>query len=322
MAVLSIEQHPSLPPVGDALAGALGTVFANICVYPLDVVKTRTQVAKDSEDDTAATSKPKAKSTVAAVLDLIKSPSEAYAGLFGSLIGNASTSMVFFYFHTLFKTHAAKRFSTDGKLSIPADLAVGALAGAIAQIFTIPVNVATTLQQTLPPSRRQDLMATCRTIVQSDGVIGLWKGLGASLVLCVNPAITYGFFEKVRESLYGNTGGKLTPGQAFVVGAISKAIATIVTYPYIMAKVRLQAGAEAANPLVDGTLQEKENAITVLQKVLKRDGLKGWYRGLDAQIYKAVLTQAILFYAKEHFTRYTILMWAMARNMRAKVAAR
>jgi solute carrier family 25 (peroxisomal adenine nucleotide transporter), member 17 len=42
------------------------------------------------------------------------------------------------------------------------------------------------------------------------------------------------------------------------------------------------------------------------------------YQGLSTQISKAVLTQAILFYFKEVFTQYTILLIAFARNLASK----
>jgi hypothetical protein len=41
-------------------------------------------------------------------------------------------------------------------------------------------------------------------------------------------------------------------------------------------------------------------------------------QGLSTQIGKAVLTQAILFYFKEVFTQYTILLIAFARKLASK----
>ena len=42
------------------------------------------------------------------------------------------------------------------------------------------------------------------------------------------------------------------------------------------------------------------------------------FQGLSTQISKAVLTQAILFYFKEVFTQYTILLIAVARKLASK----
>lgn len=80
----------------------------------------------------------------------------------------------------------------------------------------------------------------------------------------------------------------MTPGKAFLLGALSKTIATIVTFPYILAKVRLQAKYDP----VDGTTELTEtdtgvtrkqneryaNAWDVLRKVYAEKGFRGCYQ--------------------------------------------
>ena len=96
------------------------------------------------------------------------------------------------------------------------------------------------------------LWAVGKDIVREEGVTGLWLGLKPGLVLTVNPAITYGVYERIKSiillaqekaaTVSSSNPIKLTPGASFLVGALSKTLATVVTYPYIMAKVRIQAG--------------------------------------------------------------------------------
>jgi solute carrier family 25 (peroxisomal adenine nucleotide transporter), member 17 len=96
------------------------------------------------------------------------------------------------------------------------------------------------------------------------------------LVLVVNPAITYGLFERFKDTMYPNV-GSLSPGQAFFVGAASKTVATIVTYPYIMAKVRMQfkpSKSAGEEPEFD----RKDGAIQILQKIYRKSGFLGWYQ--------------------------------------------
>jgi hypothetical protein len=89
------------------------------------------------------------------------------------------------------------------------------VAGAVAQIFTIPVSVVTTRQQTQPRAEKKGLIDTGREVVHSeDGWTGLWRGLKASLVLVINPAITYGAYQRLKEIIYpGKT--NLRPLEAF-----------------------------------------------------------------------------------------------------------
>lgn len=83
------------------------------------------------------------------------------------------------------------------------ELSLGAVAGALAQLFTIPVAVVTTRQQTMSKHERKGMIATGMDVVNSeDGWTGLWRGLKASLVLVVNPSITYGAYQRLREVLY------------------------------------------------------------------------------------------------------------------------
>lgn len=124
------------------------------------------------------------------------------------------------------------------------ELALSGLAGALAQIFTIPVSVIATRQQVgtldgfdneASSSKQQKLdssfMSVAREIIEEDGVTGLWLGLKPGLVLTVNPAITYGVFERLKTVFIlakGSSSIKLGPWLSFLVGALSKTLATIV----------------------------------------------------------------------------------------------
>lgn len=63
--------------------------------------------------------------------------------------------------------------------------------------------VVTTRQQTQPKGDKKGFWDTGKEVVNSeDGVSGLWRGLKASLVLVVNPAITYGAYSRLREVVF------------------------------------------------------------------------------------------------------------------------
>jgi len=212
-------------------------------------------------------------------------------------------------------------------LSTAAELSLGALAGALAQIFTIPVSVIATRQQVGRQSpeeaaaegpRDDSFLGVAREIVREEGVTGLRLGIKPGLVLTVNPAITYGMFERVKSILLlakakAGSGDKLTPALSFLIGALSKTLATIVTYPYIFAKVRIQARSaddeDGVPPLAGYHHEQKQHpsAVAILAKVLKKKGVTGWYQGMSAQIIKAVLSQALLFMSKDQFE-----LWAQA----------
>jgi adenine nucleotide transporter 17 len=129
---------------------------------------------------------------------------------------------------------------------------LGAIAGALAQIFTIPVSVIATRQQigrlaqSTPsksaagqPLSSKDIdddsfTAVAREIINEEGVSGLWLGIKPGLVLTMNPAITYGVFERVKGLILlaqakAGVGTKLSPWMSFFIGAFSKTLATVVS---------------------------------------------------------------------------------------------
>lgn len=119
------------------------------------------------------------------------------------------------------------------------ELVLGAVAGALAQIFTIPVSVIATRQQVGKTKSSADVdiegdddsfLGVAREIVEEEGVGGLWLGIKPGLILTVNPAITYGMFERVKNIVMLAQGNdKFSPGLSFLVGALSKTLATVVS---------------------------------------------------------------------------------------------
>lgn len=138
-----------------------------------------------------------------------------YSGMAGSLIGVASTNFAYFYWYSVVRTFYTARAPPGTKPSTAVELSLGAVAGTLAQLFTIPIAVVTTRQQTQPRGEKQGMYATAKEVVNSeDGWTGLWRGMKASLVLVVNPSITYGAYQRLREVLYP-TKANLAPHEAF-----------------------------------------------------------------------------------------------------------
>ena len=138
-----------------------------------------------------------------------------YSGMVGSLLGVASTNFAYFYWYSVVRTLYMSSKSVPKPPGTAIELSLGAVAGAVAQIFTIPVAVITTRQQTQPKGEKKGLIDTGREVVESeDGWTGLWRGLKASLILVVNPAITYGAYQRLKDILFAGK-NNLKPWEAF-----------------------------------------------------------------------------------------------------------
>ena len=236
-----------------------------------------------------------------------------YAGINGSLIGVASTNFAYFYWYSVVRTLYVSSRSHAKPPNTATELSLGAVAGAIAQIFTIPVSVVTTRQQTQPKGGKKGLIDTGREVVNSeDGWTGLWRGLKASLVLVVNPAITYGAYQRLKDFFFsGRT--SLKPWEAFceldiesllfygyrtnafpVLGAASKALATITTQPLIVAKVGLQS---RPPPARNG--KHFKSFTEVISYIVEQEGPLALFKGIAPQISKGILVQGLLMMTKE-----------------------
>lgn len=138
-----------------------------------------------------------------------------YAGINGALIGVASTNFAYFYWYSVVRTLYISSQTVPSPPGTVVELSLGAVAGAVAQVFTIPVAVVTTRQQTQAKSERKGMVDTARDVVNSeDGWSGLWRGLKASLVLVVNPAITYGAYQRLKDIMFPGK-NNLRPWEAF-----------------------------------------------------------------------------------------------------------
>lgn len=272
----------------------------------------------------------------------------------------AIAEYAYFFFYSLVRgAYIKRRTPAGGKapaLSTAAELMLGAAAGALAQIFTIPVSVIATRQQVGSSKRMikkkvvispvdgaatgiendndenreptetwieeeeyvdNSFWGVGTEIVREEGVAGLWLGIKPGLVLTVNPAITYGVFERIKSvlllaqeraaSVAAPSNEKLAPGMNFLVGALSKTLATVVTYPYIMAKVRIQArGSDAqiakeeglpAPPHHNSPNLKHPGALDLLRIVYKREGFMGWYQvGLVSQAFGIISLTAIFIF--------------------------
>ncbi|KAJ7761946.1 mitochondrial carrier domain-containing protein [Mycena maculata] len=337
MSVQSKAAPVKLTPFGAALAGALGGCFSTAVVYPLDVAKTRIQASKGKSKDEL--------SMLSVLLRVYEKEGifGFYRGFGATMLNTFSMQYAYFFFYSFVRNSYINRLARKlpagaalPALSTAAELLIGAIAGALAQIFTIPVAVIATRQQvgrqtpskSAPNDKADDdsFLSVAREIIEEEGVGGLWLGIQPGLVLTVNPAITYGVFERVKSlfvaaQLKAGASDKISPGLSFLIGAVSKTLATVVTYPYIMAKVRIQTRSAdedeakienvpppiAHHPHHDHSKLKHPGAIDILAQVLQKEGPLGWYRGMAAQITKAVLSQALLFMSKEQFEQ-----WALA----------
>ncbi|KAJ5156996.1 endonuclease lcl3 [Penicillium canariense] len=286
-----------LSPWGSAVAGATGAVLANALVYPLDLVKTKLQVqvkqTKGAEEQNEQNQVEHYEGTVDAITKIMgkEGVTGLYSGIAGSLLGVASTNFAYFYWYSVVRTLYMAYSKAEKNPGTAIELSLGAVAGAVAQVFTIPVAVITTRQQTQPKGERE----------------GPYRD---RLILVVNPAITYGAYQRLKEVLFPGK-NSLKPWEAFLLGAMSKALATIATQPLIVAKVGLQ-----SRPPPGRQGKPFKTFGEVMKYIIEHEGALSLFKGIGPQIMKGLMVQGLLMMTKERMELLFVVLFAYLRRVR------
>ncbi|OIW33216.1 mitochondrial carrier [Coniochaeta ligniaria NRRL 30616] len=237
-----------LPSLAHALSGSTGTAISTLATYPLDLVNTRLKVQRQLSSSQSYNG----------ILDAFRKiyaaeggASAFFTGLRTDIAKSAIDSFLFFLFYNWFR---AKRLHGRRRhLNAAEELAIGAVAGAAARLFTTPVGNVVTRRQTASlvsgeAARDGDKSfgEVLGEIRREKGVLGLWAGYSASLVLTLNPSITFFLQQTLTKRVLANerwdSEKNVGTGMMFVLAAVSKAVATGVTYPFQIAKARVQVG--------------------------------------------------------------------------------
>lgn len=78
-------------------------------------------------------------------------------------------------------------------------------------------------------------------IAKTEGIPALWAGAMPSLILVTNPAIQFMIYEMLKRRLTKLSGNNQIKGStALLLGAISKSLSTILTYPLQVVQSKLR----------------------------------------------------------------------------------
>lgn len=319
-----------------ATAGAAGGVFASFVLMPLEVVKTRVQISQVGE------------ATLSRMLiEIVKS--EGVAGLFRGVSSKCSETgsknFVFFYIYDTIGGYV--KFKTQIKITPTVSLVLGYFAGLGTTILTMPLEVLSTRQQV--GKAEGGFFACLNDLLQEEGIPGLFKGFWFNVLLCINPAIQNTCFDRIKDALLLRKSGgdiskrvSMTPVEAFMLGALAKAVATVVTFPLVRLKTMLQAGKPIAAPMGE----DGEEAPDSLKRTASTGGFTGelvrrmsfrsdlaprvqgyllrfceLYRGMGPSLLKGVLQAAVLYATKDQVAKVVRVLLAAMIPARYKFRA-
>ncbi|KAL0928585.1 hypothetical protein M5K25_000483 [Dendrobium thyrsiflorum] len=305
--------------LAEATSGAVGALVSTTVLYPLDTCKTKFQAEVGSHGQ------KKYRKLSDVLFEAISKGQilSLYQGLGTKNLQSVIAQFVYFYGYSYFKRLYLVK-SGFKSIGTTVNLIIAAFAGACTAIITQPLDTAASRMQTSAFGKSKGLWET----LSNGSLSEAFDGLSISLVLTSNPAIQYTVFDQLKErfiqrqqskqSASGSAGSSpesLSAFSAFLLGAMSKSVATIITYPLIRCKVMIQ----ASNHEDESNEPKSKSNKTIsgcLSSIWKEEGIPGLFKGLQAQILKTVLSSALLLMIKEKISRFTwITMLALRRYL-------
>ncbi|CUS21841.1 LAQU0S04e02014g1_1 [Lachancea quebecensis] len=290
-----------------ALAGGAGGALSMALTYPLVAVTTRLQTqTKNSETD---------KLTLAEnVKEIYKKDGILgfFAGLESAMLGMTLSNFVYYYCYEA-SSRCLMRARRTQKLSTAESMLVGSIAGSVNAVIANPLWVANT-RMTVDKSDR-GVLTTIANISKTEGLSALFSGLKPALVLVINPIIQYTVYEQLKNRVLESRQKRvLSPSWAFLLGALGKLAATGSTYPYVTMKARMHLSRnEESSPV-----KKPKSLLSLMNEVIKKDGLLGLYSGIGVKLVQSILTAAFLFFFKEGLVIWSMKLLRLLRTFNRK----
>ncbi|WOL06743.1 peroxisomal adenine nucleotide carrier 1 isoform X1 [Canna indica] len=294
----------------EATSGSVGALVSTTVLYPLDTCKTKYQAEVQSHG------RQKYRNLSDVLWEAISKRQflSLYQGLGTKNLQSFISQFVYFYSYSYLKRLYLQK-SGAKSVGTKANLVAAAAAGACMVVVTHPLDTASSRMQTSAYGKSKGLWETL-----SEGY-SFWSeaynGLSISLLLTVNPAIQYTVFDQLKQRLLKKQSSKvlqensesspaaLSAFTAFVLGAISKSVSTVLTYPAIRCKVMIQSADSEDNPDKDTKSKPPKTVLDAFSSICRKEGLPGFFKGLQAQILKTILSSALLLMIKEKLSKYT-----------------
>ncbi|KAG6436628.1 hypothetical protein SASPL_101530 [Salvia splendens] len=248
---------------------------------------------------------------------------------------------VYYYFYQIFRNKAEatalerkRNGFGDGSVGMLSSLVVAAMAGCVNVLLTNPIWVVVTRMQThtkksqpnstgllspedvIPSAVEPPPFGTSLAIQEvygEGGVLGFWRGVLPTLIMVSNPSIQFMLYETLlkklkKRRLSSNKGNSnVTAFEIFLLGAMAKLGATVVTYPLLVVKSRLQ-----AKQIVADKRHQYRGTLDAILKMIRYEGCYGFYKGMSTKIVQSVLAAAVLFMVKEELVKGS--RWLLASD--------
>ncbi|KAM0349295.1 hypothetical protein ACHAPU_003704 [Fusarium lateritium] len=313
-----MSSQQALDALGHALSGSIGTAISTASLYPLDLVTTRLKAQRKT-----GSSPGDYDGVISALKGIAANEGGAkalYSGLGTDVAKSIVDSFLFFGFYNYLRPRHRKP-------KILEELLVGAIAGGCARALTTPVSNVVTRKQMLGSDQSlREILAEMR---RESGLLGLWSGYSATLMLTLNPSITFFVNRRLAARIIPALEEEDVPVAwvAFLIAATSKASATAVTYPFQTGKTRLQMAGSSVDPANSDKEEIHKRGSTskhilkkivgflnqsiygVIVRIITNEGVRALYAGLQGELFKSFFSHGLTMLTKGVIHRFVVRIW-------------
>jgi len=291
--------------VSSLIAGVGSGSLASVVCAPLDLVRTRMQVAGGLVGKSANSPK------------IIQSIQEIYIsdGIRGCFRGLGATLAtvptfwgIYFPLYEGFKSSILDWSSEYGNGGhnhhALVHLSSAMTAGAIADVICNPMFLVRTRMQTealhyfqLPLSDRRPhgMMRTALGLYKEGGLPIFWRGLSASLMGLGHVGIQFPVYERLKaEARKRSPNGEESPLDLLLASGLSKMTAAVITYPHEVIRSRMMDARGVAG----------KNIVRTFQHIVQKEGYGGLYVGLRVSLFRVVPNCCVTFVSYELIARW------------------
>ncbi|KAJ2059830.1 Pyrimidine nucleotide transporter, mitochondrial [Coemansia sp. S146] len=306
----AVERH--VEPWLHFVAGGLGGMIGAVATSPLDVLRTQQQLYGTASIQGTMQPPRSTNIVLRSMYPLIRTGGFLkeiylregvkgwYAGLGPSLAGIIPARAIQFFTYG-----NGKRILTqwnDGRETPLVQLSAAGLAAVVTTTATSPIWMVKTRMQILR-GKYTNSLSCLRSIIQKEGIWGLYKGTSASYLGASESAIQWMIYERLKYIMslrQSREPGARKHGKTmsdwfeyFGAAASAKLLASLVSYPHEVLRTRLRQPPDANGVVKYTGLMHSAKTIYL------EEGIRGLYGGLTPHLLRTVPNAAIMFLSYE-----------------------
>jgi len=291
------------------LAGATAGLVSRFCVAPLDVLKIRLQLQIHSLSDPLSHQHLRGGPVYKGIAGTLKQILRE-EGITALWKGNIPAEGLYLSYCALqFLTYRSINMALTSENSPykpspgVASFFSGALAGTVSTTATYPLDLLRTRfaaqgREKVYPS----LASGIRSIHRNEGMSGFFRGLGAANAQIIPyMGLFFTLYETLKPVLHSTTLPLEWMGSADgIAGIFASVISKTAVYPLDTVRKRLQVQGPSRGLYVHRNIPEYTNGVVgTIGMILRKEGVRGMYRGLTVALVKAAPTSAVTVWTFE-----------------------